>query len=113
MAAPHLAGGSHPDVGSGRRLREILHDPIANLGFVHLDPGGRPRRSTPRRAGCLRACRANSTRTWPCTADQVALTGTNFHAVDHAQPRYLTYLSHIANYREESYLNRQHPALGA
>ncbi len=37
--------------------------------------------------------------------DQVNLTATNFHAVIHAQPPYLTYLSHIPRYRGEQYLN--------
>jgi rhamnulose-1-phosphate aldolase len=38
--------------------------------------------------------------------DQVRATGTNFHAVIHAQPPYLTYLSHIPAYQGEPYLNR-------
>ena len=39
--------------------------------------------------------------------DTVERTGTNFHAVVHAQPPRLTYLSHIAEYRNEQYLNRR------
>jgi rhamnulose-1-phosphate aldolase len=31
---------------------------------------------------------------------------TNFHALVHAQPVHLTYLSHIARYQDEKYLNR-------
>jgi rhamnulose-1-phosphate aldolase len=38
--------------------------------------------------------------------DQVMQSGTNFHAVVHAQPRHLTYLSHIPRYQYEPYLNR-------
>ena len=38
--------------------------------------------------------------------DQVRLTGTNFHALVHAQPPYLTYLSQIPRYRDERYLNQ-------
>jgi len=38
-------------------------------------------------------------------ADQVKRTGTNFHAIIHAQPPHLTYLSHIPRYRDERYLN--------
>ena len=37
----------------------------------------------------------------------MALTGTNFHSVVHAQPRYLTYLSTSPQYRDEAYFNRQ------
>jgi rhamnulose-1-phosphate aldolase len=37
--------------------------------------------------------------------DQVCLTGTNFHAVIHAQPVHLTYLSHVPRYQDAQYLN--------
>jgi rhamnulose-1-phosphate aldolase len=37
--------------------------------------------------------------------DQVTSSGTNFHAVIHAQPPHLTYLSHIQRYQDETYLN--------
>ena len=37
--------------------------------------------------------------------DQMVSTGTNFHAVIHAQPVQLTYLSHIPRYQDEGYLN--------
>jgi rhamnulose-1-phosphate aldolase len=38
-------------------------------------------------------------------AEQVRARGTNFHAVIHAQPPYLTYLSHIQRYQSTDYLN--------
>src|SRR5258708_22933760 len=34
------------------------------------------------------------------------LDQTNFHVVIHAQPPYLTYLSHVPAYRDDGYLNR-------
>ena len=37
--------------------------------------------------------------------DQICESGTNFHAVIHAQPVHLTYLSHIPRYQDEQYLN--------
>jgi rhamnulose-1-phosphate aldolase len=37
----------------------------------------------------------------------VQRSGTNFHAIIHAQPPYLTFLSHISRYREVEYLNRR------
>ena len=37
--------------------------------------------------------------------DTVARTGTNFHAVVHAQPPHLTYLSHVPAYQDEAYFN--------
>jgi rhamnulose-1-phosphate aldolase len=39
--------------------------------------------------------------------DQVGLTGTNFHALIHAQPPHLTYLSHLPAYQDETFLNGQ------
>jgi rhamnulose-1-phosphate aldolase len=39
--------------------------------------------------------------------DTVERTGTNFHAIVHAQPPRLTYLSHIPEYADEAYLNRR------
>jgi Ribulose-5-phosphate 4-epimerase and related epimerases and aldolases len=37
----------------------------------------------------------------------VERTGTNFHAVVHAQPPRLTYLSHVPSYANEAYLNQR------
>jgi rhamnulose-1-phosphate aldolase len=103
---PGLAGGSFLVSGSGRRLREIIKDPAANLGFVTVDEGGRTARlfTSPRRLFARLTSEFNSH--LAVHADQVARTGTNFHAIIHAQPPHLTYLSHIARYRDERYLNR-------
>lgn len=106
IAAPELAGGSFLVSGSGRRLREIIHDPAANLGFVAVDAGGRTGRlfTSPRRLFARLTSEFNSH--LAVHADQVARTGTNFHAIIHAQPPHLTYLSHIPRYRDKDYLNR-------
>ncbi|MEJ5197511.1 MAG: class II aldolase/adducin family protein [Anaerolineae bacterium] len=106
IAVPDLAGSSFLVTGSGRRLREILHDPAANLGFVAVDEGGRTGRlyTSPRRLFTRLTSEFNSH--LAVHADQVRQTGTNFHAIIHAQPPHLTYLSHIARYRDEHYLNR-------
>ncbi len=105
--APHLAGGSILMSGSGRRLREIHSDPVANLGFVVIDSGGETATlyTSPRKLYTRLSSEFNSH--LAIHEDQVALTGTNFHAVVHAQPRYLTYLSHIPSYRDERYFNRR------
>ncbi|HEX9018015.1 MAG TPA: class II aldolase/adducin family protein [Anaerolineaceae bacterium] len=107
VAAPHLAGGAMLMSGSGRRLREIIHDPVANLGFVTIDAGGETGRlySSPRRLYTRLSSEFNSH--IAIHEDQVAQTGTNFHAVVHAQPRYMTYLSHIPQYRDQTFFNRQ------
>jgi rhamnulose-1-phosphate aldolase len=78
LSAPALAGRSMIVSGSGRRLRDIHLDPAAHLGVVVIVHN-----------------------------DQVARSGTNFHALIHAQPPHLTYLSHIGAYREQDYINRR------
>ena len=102
---PALAGGTILTTGSGRRLREIISDPAANLGCVVVNEGGRTAQlyTSPRRLFTRLTSEFNSH--LAVHADQVTTAGTNFHAVIHAQPLHLTYLSHIARYRDEAYLN--------
>jgi rhamnulose-1-phosphate aldolase len=102
---PELAGDAFLVSGSGRRLREIIQDPAANLGFVIVDEGGQTGRlyTSPRRLFLRLTSEFNSH--LAVHRDQVRLTGTNFHAIIHAQPPHITYLSHIAAYRDERYLN--------
>lgn len=103
---PELAGRLFIVTGSGRRLREIIHDPAANLAALVVDPGGATAQiyTSPRRLFARVTSEFNSH--LAVHLDQVGRTGTNFHAVIHAQPPYLTYLSHIARYRDVAYLNQ-------
>ncbi len=103
--APALAGGTILVSGSGRRLREIISDPVANLGCVVMDAGGRTGQlyTSPRRLFTRLTSELNSH--LAVHQDQVSATRTNFHAVVHAQPIHITYLSHIPCYRDENYLN--------
>jgi len=103
--APDLAGQAVIVTGSGRRLRDIGADPGANLGIVLVAGDGT--------TGTLHTSRrrrfARLTVEWNTHLaihnDTVGRTGTRFHAVVHAQPPYLVYLSHIARYRDEAQLN--------
>jgi rhamnulose-1-phosphate aldolase len=105
-AVPELAGSTFIVTGSGRRLREIIDDPAANLGCVAIDEGGKTGRlyTSPRKSFARLTSEFNSH--LAVHHDQVVRSGTNFHAVVHAQPRHLTYLSHIPRYQYEPYLNR-------
>ena len=105
-ALPEMAGGAFLVSGSGRRLREFIQDPAANLGFVRVDPGGRTGTlyTSPRRLFARLTSEFNSH--LAVHRDQVQRTGTNFHTVIHAQPPHLVYLSHIPRYQDEAYLNR-------
>ena len=105
-AALELAGGTFLVTGSGRRLREVIEDPVANLGCVTVEADGRTGQlyTSPRRLFERLTSEFNSH--LAVHHDQVIQVGTNFHAVVHAQPPHLTYLSHIPRYHDENYLNR-------
>lgn len=105
LEAPELAGKSFLVTGSGRRLRDIIRDPGANLGFVYVQPGGQTARlfTSPR---CLFSRLTSEFNSHLAVhRDQVQRSGTNFHAIIHAQPPYLTFLSHIPRYRSVQFLN--------
>lgn len=107
LRSPHLAGHRIVVTGSGRRLRDIAADPAANLGVVVVDSGGE--------TGVLHTAPSRLferlTSEWNSHLavhdDTVARTGTNFHAVVHAQPPHLVYLSHVPAYRDEAFLRQR------
>lgn len=102
---PELAGATIFVTGSGRRLREILDDPTVNIACVVIDEGGLT--GTQYTSYLRRFDRVTSEFNSHLAVhyDQFLLTNTNFHAVVHAQPLYLTFLSHIPVYQDEVYLN--------
>ena len=106
QAVPELADHTFIATGSGRRLREVINDPAANLGCIVVDPGGETGQlyTSPGRRFTRLTSEFNSH--LAVHHDQVRSSGTNFHAVVHAQPLYLTYISHLPRYQDEGYLNR-------
>jgi rhamnulose-1-phosphate aldolase len=104
---PELARKTFLVSGSGRRLREIIADPAANLGCLVVEEGGLAARlyTSPRRLFARLTSEFNSH--LAVHYDQVLSSGTNFHALAHAQPPHLTYLSHIPRYQEEAFLNQR------
>jgi rhamnulose-1-phosphate aldolase len=102
-----LAGGTFLVSGSGCRLRDIQKDPAANLGALTINPDGLTGRlhTSARRAFTRLTSEFNSHIGVHC--DQVARSGGYFHAIVHAQPLHLTYLSHIPRYREAAFLNQR------
>jgi rhamnulose-1-phosphate aldolase len=107
VAAPSLVGHVVIVTGSGRRLRDIGTDPAANLGAVRVLPGGERGilHTSPRRLFERLTSEWNSH--LGVHDDTVARTGTNFHAVVHAQPPHLVYLSHVRAYQDEELFNRR------
>lgn len=104
---PALAGAVVIVTGSGRRLRDIRTDPDANLGVVAIGAEGMSGQlyTSPRRLFKQVTSEFNSH--LAVHNDQVAQTGTNFHALIHAQPPHLTYLSHIPAYRDQALFNQR------
>ena len=93
LEVPGLANFSLIISGSGRRLREIKQDPIANLGFLTIENDGSYATlyTSTRRLFTKLTTELNSH--LAIHEDQIQSSGTNFHACVHAQPLYLTYLS--------------------
>jgi rhamnulose-1-phosphate aldolase len=105
--APALAGHVMIVTGSGRRLRDILSDPEANLCAIVVGEDGISGRlyTSPRRLFERVTSEFNSH--VAVHNDEVSRTGTNFHALIHAQPPNLVYLSHVPEYRDTAELNRR------
>lgn len=105
--APALAGKVVIVTGSGRRLRDIRTDPAANLCAIIISQDGRTGElhTSPRRLFERVTSEFNSH--IAVHNDEVARTGTNFHALIHAQPPNLVYLSHIPEYRDTATMNRR------
>ncbi|MCC6299086.1 MAG: class II aldolase/adducin family protein [Anaerolineales bacterium] len=105
--APELAGMALIVSGSGRRLRDIADAPLANLACVLVEQGGRNGKllTSPQRQFQRVTSEFNSH--LGVHADRMKGSGISLHAVLHAQPIYLTSLSHKRDYQDEKTLNRR------
>jgi rhamnulose-1-phosphate aldolase len=107
VAAPNLPGHTILVTGSGRRLRDLDRLPLESIGAVVIHDDGTH--------GTLHTANVRQfevlTSEWNSHLavhdDTVARTGTNFHAVVHAQPPNLVYLSHRPEYRDEELFSRR------
>lgn len=106
VSVPLLAGALFLVTGSGRRLREIGNDPEANIGAVVINPDGNSAKlyTSHRRLFARLTSEFNSH--LALHQQQVAKGDCNFHAVIHAQPVHLTFLTHLPQYQDEKYLNQ-------
>ncbi len=104
-AAPELEGHGFLVTGSGRRLREIIHNPTANLAYLRVGSGGKTGSlfTAPNRLFQNPTSEFNSH--IAIHRDQVTRNDLNFHAIVHAQPIHLVYLSHIPRYQDTSFLS--------
>ena len=106
LPAPSLAGGTVLVTGSGRRLRQIAANPLANLGAVEVHEGGRTGTLFTSYDRLFQRLTSEFNSHLAVHEDQVAQRGIDFQAVVHAQPPNLTYLSHIPAYRDTERMNR-------
>lgn len=102
---PELAGATFLVSGSGRRLREIIDEPTANIACIVVNEGGKTGKLHTSYHRRFDNVTSEFNSHLAVHYDQVCRTGTNFHAVIHAQPVHLTYLSHIPRYQDAQYLN--------
>lgn len=107
VPAPALSGGTLLVTGSGRRLRQIQADPEASVGALKIAADGIHATlwTSPRRLFEKLTSELNSH--LGVHEDHVGRRGLDFHAVVHAQPPHLTYLSHIPAYRDDETMNRR------
>ncbi len=107
IEVPELEGHAVIVTGSGRRLREIARNADGNVGVAIIGPGGKTAtvHTSPRRQFARLTSELNSH--LAIHRDQVLRTGTNFGTVIHAQPPYITYLSHIPEYRDQRFFNQR------
>lgn len=102
---PELAGATFLVTGSGRRLREIIDDPTANIACIVVNEAGKTGKLYTSYHRRFERVTSEFNSHLAVHYDQILSTGSNFHAVIHAQPVHLTYLSHIPRYQDEQYLN--------
>jgi rhamnulose-1-phosphate aldolase len=105
QTVPELAGATFLVSGSGRRLREIKDDPTANIACLFINPGGKTAKLHTSYQRRFERVTSEFNSHLAVHYDQIVATGTNFHAIIHAQPVHLTFLSHIPRYQDEEYLN--------
>lgn len=104
--APELAGASFVVSGSGCRLAAIRREPDVHLGIAIIDPSGETATlyTSPRRAFRRLTSEFNS---HFALHREAMNAGATYQAVIHAQPPYLTFLSHIPRYQDEATFNRR------
>jgi rhamnulose-1-phosphate aldolase len=103
---PELAGATFLVTGSGRRLREVIDIPTANIACIVVNQGGRTGKLYTSYHRRFEHVTSEFNSHLAVHYDQIRTSNTNFHAVIHAQPMQLTYLSHIPRYQDEHYLNQ-------
>lgn len=105
--SPALAGTLVIVTGSGCRLRDISADPTGNLGVVAINEDGLTGHLYTAPNCLFQRLTGEFNSHLAAHNDYVTRTGALFHALIHAQPPYLVYLSHIPAYRDQEFFNQR------
>jgi rhamnulose-1-phosphate aldolase len=106
VPAPELAGATLIVTGSGRRLRDILAAPTANLACIVVEFGGRTGKMFTSHDCQFKRVTSEFNSHLAVHHDQMRSRDVQLHTVLHGQPPHLTYLSHLLDYQDEQYLNQ-------
>jgi rhamnulose-1-phosphate aldolase len=104
VAVPALAGGWVAVSGTGRRLRDLGGAPETTCCLLHIQPGGELALGY---AGIDLRPTSELNSHLAIHQERVAHHHVAYHAVVHAQPLYLTYLSHLPEYLETRRFNQR------
>jgi len=102
---PDLVGANLIVTGSGRRLREIADSPEANLACIVVLEGGTQGMMFTSPQAQFKRVTSEFNSHLAIHQDQMRLRPIQFHAVIHAQPKYLTFLSHLPKYQDKKYID--------
>jgi rhamnulose-1-phosphate aldolase len=105
LPAPDLVGATIVATGSGRRLRDIANAPTANLAAIIIEDGGKTGRMFTSVDCPFTRVTSEFNSHLAVHHDQLRSRPIKSHAVVHAQPKHLTFLSHISKYQDEKFLN--------
>ncbi len=105
VPAQNLIGATIFASGSGRRLRDIAESPTTNLAAIIVEDGGKTGRMFTAIDCPFKRVTSEFNSHLAVHNDQMKLRPVKLHAIVHAQPKHLTFLSHRAQYQNEHYLN--------
>jgi rhamnulose-1-phosphate aldolase len=106
VPAPDLAAATLIITGSGRRLRQIMEAPTANLACIIVEPGGRTGKMFTGPDCEFKRVTSEFNSHLAVHHDQMRSREIQLHTVLHGQPPHLTFLSHLPEYQDEQYFNR-------
>jgi rhamnulose-1-phosphate aldolase len=84
----------------------VAEAPTANLACIVVEAGGRTGKMFTSSEAEFKRVTSEFNSHLAVHHDQMRSKEIRLHAVLHAQPVHLTYLSHLADYQDEQYLNR-------